>query len=84
MYVIHREYTTKGEHKSEVTLSSIFEHEISKDQDPTERSAELLSNLASLLVKKGLVSLEEISSDVLELEQCNPDFPALSLPRKKG
>jgi hypothetical protein len=81
MKVILREYTEKGEYKDETSLSSIFEKEVTSDENPPEKAAELLANLTSLLVKKGLISLTDVSDEILHLDNYNPDLPVLSLPK---
>lgn len=73
MKVKKRSYGEQGEIIEETTLQNVFNNEINDLED----AADMLSNLSELLIRKGIVSLDEVSNQVLQLERSDPDLPTL-------
>ena len=84
MNVIHNTYGHNGEQSHETTLRNLFTNTVhgSRHQEPEEVTADLLANLTSLLVEKGVITLNEVADEVLLLENDNPDRPALVASKK--
>jgi len=64
-------------------LTTVFTNELIKGQSreqAIEDVAITLANLSELLVKKGVITIEEVGKDVLELENYSDD-PVLTLDK---
>ena len=81
MKVTHRSYGEQGDVKQDTTLDCLFDNEIFIGDNVVrhlENAGTMLANLSELLIKKGVITLEEVANDVLQIENYNPDFPTLT------